>query len=343
MARNGLLAPIGFMPEPGDIIGFRKNGMPIALGGGAAVNDVGDWIPEEFSGEVIQRVMQTSVIERLARPWPMSNTLRHVPRSAGMAVAGVAAGAAYTEDTSVNDEIILTARKIGQALRLNDEDMKDSTLVDIMNTKKLDWATSYAKFYDQASLGCTGTENGTTVLFTSVYKTLRTTDSDLGYTADDNYIASASGSAVTYANLSDVLGLVEVGDYWDPTDAVVIAHPSFKAKLRNIKDDDNLPIFVGGQQGDRGTPDTLFGYPIEWSLGARTHATNTSAPTGSPLLIVGNRQFLYKGVRSGPESAVAGADSGPAFLNDQALLKIRARRAFAAAHPAAFAVLEDVP
>lgn len=342
MARNGLLAPIGFMPEPGDIIGYSKSGMPIALGGGAAVNDVSAWIPEEFSGEVIQRVQQMSVIERLARAWPMANSLRHVPRSAGMDVAGVAAGGTYAEDVSANDEVLLTARKIGQALRLNDEDMKDSSLVDIINTKKMDWATSYAKFYDQAALGCTAAENGTTVLYTSVYKAIRTTDSAVSYVADANYIASASGTAVTYTNLSDTLSLAEVGDYWDPVDAITIAHPSFKAKLRGILDDQHRPIFVGGQGGDSGTPDTLFGYEIAWSLGARTHATNTSAPTGNPLLIVGNRNYLYKGMRSGPESAVAGADTGVGFLTDQAILKMRARRAFKVAHQKAFAVLEDL-
>lgn len=312
-----------------------------------AVNDVTTWIPEEYSSEVVQRVQQRSVIEAMARAWPMANSLRHVPRSAGMDVAGVAAGGTYAEDSNTNDEVLLTARKMGQALRLNEEDLADSNLVDVINTKKMDWATSFAKFFDQAALGCTAAENGTTVLFTSVYKSLRTTQASLSYTADDNYVVSASGSAVTYSDLSDVLSRVETGDYWDEGSALVIAHPSFKAKLRNIRapqysgDTGGTPIFVQGQGGDRATPDTLFGHQIFWTLGAKTHATNTSNPTGNPLLIVCNREFLYKGVRSGPESAIAGADSGPAFLTDQALIKIRARRAFAVAHPKAFAVLED--
>jgi HK97 family phage major capsid protein len=306
-----------------------------------AVNDVTTWIPEEYSSEVVQRVQQRSVIEAMARSWPMANNLRHVPRSAGMDVAGVAAGGTYAEDSNTNDEVLLTARKMGQALRLNEEDLADSNLVDVINTKKMDWATSFAKFYDQACLGTTGAENGTTVLFTSVYKSIRTTQSSLGYTADDNYVVSASGSAVSYDNLSDTLSRVETGDYWDEGTALVIAHPSFKAKLRGIKDTNGDPVFVGGQGGDSGTPSTLFGHQIFWTLGAKTHATNTSNPTGNPLLIVCNRELLYKGVRSGPESAIAGADSGPAFLTDQALIKIRARRAFAVAHPKAFAVLED--
>lgn len=308
----------------------------------AAIN-VDDWIPEEWSGEVVQRVQQMSVVERYARSWPMATRTRHVPRSAGMDVEGIAAGGSYGEDVSANDEVLLTARKIGKALRIDDEDLQDSNLVDVLNTKKLDWATSYAKFFDQACLGCTGSENGTTVLYTSVYKSIRTTNADTGYTADDNYVASASGSAVTYDDLSNVLSKVETGDYWDESATLVIAHPSFKAKLRVIKDDDKQPIFVQGQGGDRGTPSTLFGHEIVWSLGAKTHATNTSSPAGNPLLIVCNRNYLYKGMRSGPESVVAGADTGIGFLTDQAVLKIRARRGFAVAHEAAFAVLEDIP
>jgi HK97 family phage major capsid protein len=347
VARSRWLSPIGHMPEPGDIIGVRADGRPIyAIGGGAAA-DVSAWIPEEFSGDVVQRVQRMSVVEAEARPWPMANNLRHVPRSAGMDVDPVAKGGTYGEDANTNDEVLLTSRKMGKALRLADEDLQDSTLVDVIQTKKMDWATSFAKFFDQATLACTGTENGTTILFTSVYKSLRTTQSSLGYTADDNYVVSASGSAVSYDNLSDVLARVESSDYWDEGDALVIAHPSFKQKLRNIRapqysgDTAGSPIFVAGQGGDSGTPDTLFGHRIRWSLGAKTHATNTSNPTGNPLLIVCNRQMLFRGVRSGPESAIAGADSGPAFLTDEALLKIRARRGFAVAHPKACAVLED--
>jgi len=308
-----------------------------------AAIDVDDWIPEEWSSEVVQRVQQMSVVERYGRTWNMANRTRHVPRSAGMDVEGIAAGGTYGEDSSANDEVLLTARKIGKALRIDDEDLQDSTLVDVLNTKKLDWATSFAKFYDQACLGTTGAENGTTVLYTSVYKSIRTSNTATGYTADDNYIATDPGDDPTYDDLSQVLSLVETGDYWDEGNALIIAHPSFKRILRGIKDDNNQPVFVQGQGGDRGTPSTLFGHEIVWSLGAKTHATNTATPTGNPLLIVCNRDYLYRGVRSGPESVVAGADTGIGFLTDQAVLKIRARRGFAVAHEKAFAVLEVLP
>jgi HK97 family phage major capsid protein len=305
----------------------------------AARNTFEDWIPEEWDSSVIQRVQQVSVIESEARPYPMSTDTRHIPRSAGVDVNGVAKGSAYGEDESVNDDVLLTAKKAGRAIRIADEDLQDSNVA-ILEQKRVDWATSWAKYLDNACLAVTAAESGVTVPFTSVYKAIRTTNSDTSYTADDNYVATATGSALTYDDLSEVLGKVEGGDYWDESLTLVIAHPSLRERIRNIKDDQNQPIFVRGQGGDSGTPDTLFGHRIRWSLGAKTSATATHAPAGNPLLIVANREFLAIGKRSGPESRVAGPDSGAAFLTDEALLKMRARRAFALTHEKAAAVLE---
>lgn len=304
-----------------------------------ARNTFEDWIPEEWDSQVVQRVAQVSVVESEAREYPMATDTRHIPRSAGVDVNGVAKGSAYGEDESVNDDVLLTAKKAGRAIRVADEDLQDSNVA-ILEQKRVDWATSWAKYLDNACLAVTAAESGVTVPYTSVYKAIRTTNADTAYTADANYVASATGGAVTYNNLSAVLGKVEVGDYWEEGLTLVIAHPSLREKLRNIKDDQNQPIFVRGQGGDSGTPDTLFGHRIRWSLGARTSAVATHAPTGNPLVIVVNRDFLAIGKRSGPESRVAGPDTGAAFLTDEALLKMRARRAFALTHEKAAAVLE---
>lgn len=299
-----------------------------------------DWIPEEWDSNVIQRVHQVSAVERHGRHYPMATDTRHVPRSAGVEVNGVAKGDAYTPDESLNDEVLLIARKFGRAIKIAEEDLVDSN-VNILDQKRVDWATSYGKFFDNATLGVTAAAaNGTTVPYVSVYSALRQSNADTGYTADDNYVATASAGLVTYDELSEVLGLYEVGDYFDLEKTVVIAHPEFRRHLRNIKDLEGMPVFVRGQQGDRGTPDTLFNIPITWSLGAKTSATAQQNPTGAPLLIVGNREFLAVGDRSGPESMVAPANSGPNFLSDEALLKMRARRGFAVSHEKAFAVLE---
>lgn len=301
-----------------------------------ARNTFEDWIPEEWDSQVIQRVQQTSVVESEAKPYPMSTDTRHIPRSAGVDVNGVAKGGAYGEDESVNDDVLLTAKKAGRAIRIADEDLQDSNVA-ILEQKRVDWATSWAKYLDNACLAVTAAESGVTVPYTSVYKAIRTTNADTGYTADTNYVATATGGVVTYDKLSAVLGKVEVGDYFDESLILIIAHPSLREKFRGVKDDQGDPIFVKGLAG---TPDTLFGHRVRWSLGAKTSATAVHNPTGNPLLVVVNRDFLAIGKRSGPESRVAGPDTGVAFLTDEAILKMRARRAFALTHEKAAAVLE---
>jgi HK97 family phage major capsid protein len=298
------------------------------------------WIPEEFDSQVITRVNQMSAAEALFRKVPMGTATKSVPRSAGMGVAVVPKGGAYSEDQSANDQVVLSAYKFGSADRIAEEDIDDS-LADVVATKQKDWATSYAKALDNACLAVTAAQNGTTVPFTSVYKTLRTTDAATGYTADANYVPTAgTGAAATYAQLSKVVGALETGDYFDEANIAVIAHPSFKAGFRGILDSQNRPIFL---QGTASTPDTLFGYQVKWSLGAKTSATNTSAPTGNPLLFVVNTQLMLLGVRSGPESVFIDGRSGLAALTDESILKMRARRAFAVGHPNAAAVLELLP
>lgn len=303
-----------------------------------ALNDHAAWVPEEWSGDVVAEVLKTSAVEQYGRPEAMTTSTKHVPRSGGIGLDILDKGDTYTEDTATDDEVLLVARKFGRSMSLADEDMKDAEgFVDIIDQKKLDWANTYAKGFDNVCLATSGAQSmAANRPFTSVYQAVRTTDTGLSYTADDNYVPSAG--SVTYELLSQVLGIYEDGDWFDDSNTAVFASPAYKRTFRDIVDDNNRPIFV---QGTGGTPDTLFNYPVAWTAGARTSTAGTNAPTGNPLLIVGNRRLLIVGRRSGPESFLAGADSGIGYLTDEAKLKMRARRGFAVGHPKAFAVLED--
>lgn len=297
-----------------------------------------DWIPEEWGGPVLSKLMETSAVEALARVEPMGTDTKHVPRSAGMDSGGaLAKGGTYTEATGTNDDVLLTARKFGRVVRIADEDTKDPAgLINVISTKQTEWARGHAIAFDQACLGTAAAENGTTVPYLSLYQALNTTNSDTSYTADANLIVTAG--ALTYSDISTAFGLIEGSDFYAESDTVVLAHPSFKQKVRDILDSQNRPIFIDAM--GPGARSTLLGAPVYWTLGARAHATNTSAPTGSPLLFVGNRQFLVKGDRSGPEYMVAGADSGAAFLTDEHLMKMRIRRGFAVGNENAWACIE---
>lgn len=291
------------------------------------------WIPEEYGSTVIQRVQDTSAVEALGRSEPMGTDTKHVPRAGDVDVAVVPKGNAYDEDVATNDEVLLTAVKFGKVIRVADEDLQDIGSAKIVEGKKLNWATGFGVLFDNATLGVTAAANGTTIPFTSVYKAVRTTNAATSYTADNNYV---SGTA-TLTSLSNTLAKVEGSNYFSEADIVVIAHPTFRSALRGVVDTTGRPIF---NESPAGTPDTLFGHPIRWSLGAKTHATATKSPTGNPLLIVANRNLLIVGKRSGPESVLAGADTGAAFLTDEALLKMRARRGFVVGNENGVAVFE---
>jgi HK97 family phage major capsid protein len=332
---SGIIVADGY--DVGDIIGYRKDGSPINLIGGGAEIDFTKWIPEEWDSAVTQRVNQISVVERFGDRHPMRSATRSVPRSIGMGVDYITKGTAYGEDTTAADEVLLTARKFGKAVRIADEDMND-TLPNVIAAKQVDWATSYAKMFDNATLGCTAVA-GAGVPFNSLYYTLTQNGTNTGYLANANITQAATA---TYDNLSAVLALHETSDFFDVNNSIAIAHPKFRALLRGIKDLQNRPILVemtsGGATGV--APATLFGFTLKWSLGARTSATATSAPSGHPLLIFGNPGYLKVGVRSGPESAFADADSGAGFLTDDALLKMRARRGFGVGFEAAFSIFD---
>jgi HK97 family phage major capsid protein len=327
---------------PRTVIGFTSFGPVYAFAGGA--RDVLDsWIPEEFDSQVIMRVNQISGVEALGSPVPMNSETRSVPRSAGIGVNLVAKGGTYSEDTSTNDAVILTAQKFGQAVRIAEEDIDDA-IADVIATKQKDWATSYGKAFDNACLA-TSAAPGPGVPFSSVYYALTQNDTATGYTANANLVQTGS-AGTTYTSLSTTLSKVEQGNYFDISEMVCLAHPTYRNLLRGIKDSNNRPIFQESTAGFPGggtasSPDTLFGIQIHWSLGARVSSSVTASPTGNALLIFANRNYMIVGRRSGPESVFIDGRNGLAALTDESILKMRARRAFAVGHEMAFAVHED--
>lgn len=298
-----------------------------------------DWIPEERDGEVLRALTETSWVEAHARKYTMRSDTLAIPRSDGMDVSGVYKASDYTYDEGDVDNVILIAKKFGKVVGLNEEDLDDSNL-NLLEEKRLDWARAYAVSLDNACLGVTGAADDVDRPFVSVYRSLHTSDSTTGYTALANVVTSASAGAVSYDDLSEVLGIYETSEYFDESRTMIVAHPSFKGHLRSIKDNEDRPIFVQGQGGDRGTPSTLFGYNITFSHGAKSSDKMTRRPEGTPLLFVVNTDFVALGVRSGPESQISPANAGIGFISDQAILKMRSRRGFALTHPDAAALLK---
>jgi len=331
-----------------ELLGFNSHGDPIyAVSGGAAVS-IASWIPIEYDSNVVQRVRRESVIEQYGRRYLMRSKTKSIPRSAGVSVS---AGTTYVDDTNANDEITLTARRFIARVKIDEDDLADaSTRMDVIGTKALDWAIEYADVFDNACLAVTGTENGTTVPFTSLYKRIRTTNASTGYTADANYLTwdddfpglltTPDGTSL-YEKLSATFKKVETGKYWSQPDMLVIAHPGYRDALRQCRDAQGRPIFTDGVNlPGNGTPDMLFNTPVAWSRGCKTSATNAGSPTGNDLLIYANQRFLARGDRSGPETLTD--DARAQDDTDDYAIKFRTRRAFQLTHEAAAAVLERI-
>lgn len=279
------------------------------------------WVPEEYGSEVIQTVEQHSAVEALGRHVNMKSNIFEAPRLGDVDVVVLPKGGVYPEDQPALDNVELKAAKFTNRIIVAEEDLDDANVNLIVEFQK-GWATSYARKFDNACLGTTAVANGVTVPFTSVYKE-----------AGSAVIKTAG--PLTYADVSDVLSLAENGRYFADPDTIVIAHTSFKGQLRGLVDLNGRPLFI--EQVAAGQPQTLFGYPIRFSDGAKTSPTAQWNPNGNPLLIVGNRKHLIVGDRTPIESMIS-FDAG--FGTDEPHIKMRTRKAFAVGRKEAFGVLE---
>jgi HK97 family phage major capsid protein len=289
------------------------------------LTEANGFIPEEDSSRVIQATVANSVVEAFARREQMASRTKGVPRFVADAPEIVAEGGTIPEAAATLDEILLTARKYAKIFHISEEDVNDS-LVDVLNTYKIEWASRWARKFDNAALGVTAAADGTdTAPFTSVYKSVATS-------ASNQLIQT--GGALTFADINDALALVEQGSYFDAANTVFIAHPKMLGHLRGMVDGTGQLVLPNPTAA---TPGSLFGYPLVVSYGAATSAAATSNPTGNPLLIVGNRQMMINGVRSNVESAVS---RDAQFNTDGVQLKVRVRRGFAVADASAYAIVE---
>ena len=340
-------------PATGELV-FTKRGMPVyMIAGGAPVDsDITEWIPIEYDSDVVMRIQQMSAIEGLGYPVPMGSNAKEIPRSGGM---DAHSGPTYVDDASENDKITLHARKFTGRFSVDEDDLADAnTRMNVLQTKDMDWGTSYSGLIDNAALGVSAAMNttvdGTThnmiAPFRSIYYVLRNDPDSLpDYAADDNYLTwdgttlNSSTANNLYDKLSSALGKLEQGDYWEQGTTVCIADPSFREKVRNLKDNNGNPIFVDNRNLDGGrTPDMLMGVPVYWTKGARVAAKNVSRPSGHALLFFVNRTLLKRGDRTPQETAFS--PSRAQDDTDSSSVKYRVRKAFELGHPRGAVVLE---
>lgn len=284
------------------------------------------YILEEQGSVVIQDLLANSAVERFARREAMASRTKSVPRFVADAPEVVAEGAAIPEAAATLDEIVLTARKYAKIFHVSEEDLNDN-LVDVLTTYRREWASRWARKFDNACLGVSAAQDGDDGQpFTSLYRLIGMAQSPT------NLITT--GGALSYEDLNNALGIAEDSSKFDAANTVWMAHPKMLKEIRGmIKGNNDLVL----PDPLAGTPGSLFGYPLVVSYGAAVSAAASDTPGGNPLLIVGNRQMLINGVRGGVESVVS---RDAEFAKDGVLLKTRIRRGFAVADADAFAIVE---
>ncbi len=120
------------------------------------------YIPEEKGSVAIQATIANSVVEAFARRENMASRTKGVPRFVSDAPVIVAEGVDIPNSDTTLDEIVLTARKYAQIFNISEEDINDS-LVDTLNTYKREWASLWARKFDNACLGVTGKDTAETI------------------------------------------------------------------------------------------------------------------------------------------------------------------------------------
>jgi HK97 family phage major capsid protein len=293
------------------------------------LTEANGYILEEQGSSVIQAMLVNSAVEQFARREAMASRTKSVPRFVADAPEVVAEGAAIPEAAATLDEVVLTARKYAKIFHISEEDVNDS-LVDVLNTYKTEWASRWARKYDNACLAVSAAQDGDDGQpFTSLYRLIAMP------AQPTNYIAT--GGSLSFADVNNALGIVESSDKFDAANTVFMAHPKMLAELRQLTGPNGDLVLPNALAG---TPGSIFGYPLVVSYGAAVSAAATDNPTGNPLLIVGNRQMLINGIRGGVESVVS---RDAEFSKDGVLLKTRVRRGFAVADANAFAIVEKTP
>lgn len=319
------------------------------------------WLIEQRDGSLTRAFRATSAVESEFRVINMTANTVRIPRVQDMDVEVIAKGAAYPEDQSGADTVAFSAVKIGGALRIAEEDVEDDKLADFIEEKKGSAGSSFAKKVDNAALGTTAASNGLTVPFTSLYRALTTADASTGYTANANFLTAVPTAIDTGAEvaglLSQMLGLIEGGDYFDPDGLVWILHPSFRGRFRNATDTTGRPLFysdfVNGTRTER-----LFDIPVRYTTGAKTTAVATTKPggaggagggaagvkgtAGNPLAFLVQKELAVYGKRKPFESVYIPGRDGTSALTDEDILKVRGRVGIGYTVPGAHAGLELV-
>jgi HK97 family phage major capsid protein len=243
--------------------------------------DVGPLIPEEVANEIISSVEVKSAAMQLMRKARMTRAQQRLPVMSALPVAYFVASGGGLKQTSkaawANKQLV--AEEIAVIVPIPEAYLDDAEF-DIWGEVKPKIAEAFAIAIDGAVLFDI---NKPDTWGAAVY-----TDA---VAAGNAVVRGAVAQQDVAGDTSDVMALVE-NDGFDVNGHV--ARRSMRAVFRNLRDDNNQPIFASGIPNKE--PATLWGEPLMYVSNAAWDTVNASLMTGdwNQAIIATRQDITYK-------------------------------------------------
>ncbi len=277
-------------------------------------------VPAPVAAEMLKHIEIQSVCMPFLRKWPMTSKTLDINLVGDEIEAGVVGteGGKKPQGKGTFDRIQLATKEIAVIVPLTDEWTENANIATDAFLKE-ECEKAIAKKLDRIYLG---------------YEDTGTFSQNVsGDIPAGNIIAFGDGDDLL-VDISNALGAIEANGFQN--NIGFAAHPTLKARLRNLRDDNGQPIF---QPANAKEPATLFGYPIRFS--------RNMVKTGSPSaheLIVGDWEYGFEGLRGGlryditdKATITVGGEPLNLWEHNMHAIKLWVRRAFVMRDVNAFA------
>lgn len=277
-------------------------------------------VPAPLAKIMLKNIEFKSVCIPFLRKWPMTSKTLDINLVGDDIDAAVvsAEGGLKTTTKGTIEQITLTTKEIAVIVPLTEEWEENANIATNAFLRE-ECEKAIARKLDRLYLG---------------YEDSGTFAEDISGDIPTAHIIAYPAGADLLVDTSNALGKIEEDGFQD--NIAWAAHTTLKAKLRNLRDDNGLPIF---QPANAKEPATLYGYPIRFS--------RNMIVTGSPAaheLIVGDWEYGFEGLRGGVRfditdqaTVTIGGVSVNLWEHNMKAIKLWVRRAFRMRNVNAFA------
>ena len=232
-------------------------------------------VPAPLAVEMLRNIEIKSVCQPFLRKWPMTSKTLDINMVGDEIEAGVVGteGGKKPKSKGTFEQMTLTTKEISVIVPLTEEWSENANIA-VDSFLRGECEKAIAKKLDRIYMG---------------YEDVGTFTENISGSIPAAHIIAYPAGADLLIDISDALGRIEEDGFQD--NIAFAAHTTLKARLRNLRDDNGLPIF---QPANAKEPATLYGYPIRFS--------RNMCKVGSPAaheLIVGDWEYAFEGLRGG--------------------------------------------